>query len=240
MTIRYAGFALMAGIIVAIIVPLFMPGYSLINRVDQTDFPLALDAFRDAAVLAQWMTFLTFIATLTMTFGLLSLLPLANRQGGLGGKILQFGIIATVIEWAIILIATGMRHFEIHLLQRSTLPMEGTMSPADFYSAALAVHIDITAVNLAFVAMAPLASSLVGIGLAKRFPSMNIYKFVSYLLPAGGLVGLANFLFAISSPDLGIQSLLFINTAILNIQGLCLIIIGYGMYKQRPGLAQES
>ena len=86
--------------------------------------------------------------------------------------------------------------------------------------------------------MAPIASSLVGLGLSKRFNEMNFSKFGCYLLTLGGIVGLGNFLFALNSPEAGIQSLLFVNTIILYIQGISLIIIGYGMYTGRKELAE--
>ena len=237
MTTRYAGLALIVGILVAFVAPLFMPGYTFINSVDQTDFPKALEALGDAPVLAQWMNFLSLIALLLMVFGFLGLLPLAGRQAGLGGKLLQFGIVATLIEWSIGILATGMRHFEIHLLQRSG---DGSQTVADLQAAALTVHIDITAVSLAFVALAPIASSLFALGLSKRFAEMNLFKLASYVMVAGGVVGLVNFVFALNAPDAGIQSLMFVNTIVLYIQGLCLIAIGYGMYKGRDGLAEEA
>ena len=240
MTIRYAGLALVIGVVLAFVAPLFMPGYTFINPVDQTNFPVARDALGDSAVLAQWMTFLTLISLLLMSFGFLGLYPLASRQAGLGGRFLQFGIIATLIEWSILIIATGMRHFEIHLMQRSNLATDGSQSAAEFQAAALAVHIDATAVTLAFVALAPLASSMFGLGLSRRFASMDLFKVVCYLLVAGGLVGLVNFLFAMSAPGAGIQSLLLVNTIVLYIQGVCLIIIGYGMNRGRNELAEES
>lgn len=238
MTIRYAGLALMVGVLLAFVAPLFMPGYSLINPVDQTDFPAALQALGDSAILAQWMTFFTLISLLLMSFGFLGILPLASRQGGLGGRLLQFGIIATLIEWSILIAATGMRHFEIHLMQRTNL--SGAQSTADLESAALAVHIDMTGITLAFVALAPLASSLFGIGLSSRFASMNLYKGSCYVLVAAGLVGLVNFLLAMNAPDLGLQALLMVTTLALYIQGVCLIIVGYGMYRGQEELSEES
>lgn len=240
MTLRHAGLALMVGVILAFVAPLFMPGYAFIDNVDQTDFPVALDALAGSPVLAQWMTFLTLIAMLIMSFGLLGLFPLAGWQPGLGGRILQFGIIATIIEWSIVVIASGMRHFEIHLLQRSQLGAEGSMTAVNLESAALAAHFEIASVTMAFVALAPIASSLVGYGLSKRFDSMNPSKFACQLLLVSGLIGLGNFLFALNSPDLGIQSIMFVNTLILYIQGVCLILIGYGMYTGRKELSEES
>ncbi len=88
MNLRHAGLALMIGVIIAFVAPLFMPGYSLIDSVDQTDFTLALEALSGKPLLAQWMNFFTLIAMLLMSFGLLGLYPLASRQAGLGGRIL--------------------------------------------------------------------------------------------------------------------------------------------------------
>ena len=240
MAIRYAGLALMVGVLLSFVVPLFIPGYTLINPVDQTDFRAARDALGEMPILAQWMTFFTLIALLLMIFGFLGLLPLATRQGGLGGKLLQFGIIATIIEWMILFIATGMRHFEIHLMQRSNMETGGSELAAEFEAAALAMHIDVTGVTLAFVALAPIASSMFGLGLASRFASMDLLKVACYVLPAGGLVGLVNFLFAMNAPDTGVQSLLLVNTLVLYIQGVCLILVGFGMYQERKELTVEN
>ena len=240
MTLRHAGLALIVGVVLAFVAPLFLPGYTFVSPVDQTDFPAARDALGDSAVLAHWMTFLTLISLLLMSFAFLCLYPLASRQDGLGGRLLQFGIIATLIEWSILIIATGMRHFEIHLMQRMNLADSGSQSAAEFEAAALAVHIDMAAVTLAFVALAPIASCIFGLGMSSRFASVNLYKVACYVLVASGLVGLVNFLLALNAPDLGIQSLLLINTLVLYIQGVCLIILGYGMYCGREELSGGS
>ena len=102
------------------------------------------------------------------------------------------------------------------------------------------MHLDITAVLLAFVALAPIASSLFGLGMSQRFAEMNLFKITSYVLAASGIVALVNFLFALNAPDAGIQSLLLINTIVLYIQGICLIAIGYGMYRGQEELAEAS
>ena len=238
MTVKYAGLALIVGVLVVFVAPLFMPGYTFINSVDQTDFPAALEALGDSPILAQWMNFLSLIALLLMTFGFLRLYPLASQQPGLGGRLLQFGILATIIEWSIGILATGMRHFEIHLMQRAS--GEGSALAADLEAAALTVHIEVTAISLAFVALAPIASTIFGLGLSKRFAEMNLFKIASYILVVSGLVGLVNFLFALNAPEAGIRSLMVVNILVLYIQGLCLIAIGYGMYKGREGFTTEA
>ena len=239
MTIKYAGLALIVGVVLAFVAPVFMPGYALIDPVDQTNFVAARDALGDGAVLAHWVNFITLISLLLMISAFLGLYSLAGRQGGMGGKLLRFGIIASIIEWSILIIASGMRHFVIHLMQRSELG-EGSPSPEEFQAAALAVHTDMIAVTLAFVALYPLASIAVGLGLSSRFASMDIYKGAAYVMAAAGLVGLLNFLFAMSAPDLGIQSLLLINNLALYIGGICFIVVGYGMYRGQAELTEED
>lgn len=238
MTVKYAGLALMVGVLIAFVAPLFMPGYTFINSVDQTDFPKALEALGDAPILAQWMNYLSLIALLLMAFGFLRLYPLASQQPGLGGRLLQFGILATLIEWSIGILATGMRHFEIHLMQRANIESGQMMN--DLEAAALNVHVEVTAISLAFVALAPIASTIFGLGLSQRFAEMNFLKIASYILVVSGLVGLVNFVFALNAPDVGIDSLLLINTIVLYIQGLCLIAIGFAMYKGREEFTAEA
>ena len=236
---KYAGLALMLSVILAFVAPIFMPGYALIDPVDQTNFALARDALGDSPVLSHWVNFITLVSLLLMIFGFLCLYPLASRQGGMAGKFLQFGIIASIIEWGILIIAAGMRHFVIHLMQRSELA-NGSPSPAEFEAAALAVHTDMIGITLAFVALYPLASIAVGLGLSNRFASLDIYKGAAYVMAAAGILGLVNFLFAMSAPGLGIQSLLLINNLALYVGGICFIVVGYGMYKGRSEFAEEA
>ena len=239
MTIKYAGIALIAGVVVAFVAPIFMPGYALIYPVDQTDFGAAVQALGDGAVLAHWVNFISLISWLLMISAFLALYSLAGRQGGIGGKLLRFGIIASIIEWSILIIAVGMRHFVIHLMQRSELG-EGPPTPAEFEAAALAVHTDMIAVTLAFVALYPLASIAVGLGLSSRFASFDLYKGAAYVMAAAGLLGLLNFLLLMSVPEVGLENLLVINNIALYIGGICFIILGYGMYRGRAELAEED
>ena len=88
MVSRHAGIALMAGVVLVFVASLFLPGNTLISPVDQTDFPEAVAALGDSAILTQWMTYISLIALLLMSFGILGLYPIASRQEGLGGRLL--------------------------------------------------------------------------------------------------------------------------------------------------------
>jgi hypothetical protein len=226
----------MLGIVLAFVGSLFMPGAFLIDTIDPFDYTAAIDAWADNAVLAQWMTFISLIAMLFLIFGVLGLYPLASSQGGLAGRLLQFGIVASVIEWSVMAITHGMRHFSIILLQRGDPGHAGI----DAAAVAFDIHLATIAVTLAFMALFPIGTLLTGLGLAARFGPMNIYKIASYLLVIGGIVGLVNFIIALNSPDVALDLLLYVNSAVLYVGGISLFIIGLGMYQGRSELSAES
>ena len=208
---KHAGLSLMLGVILAFIGSAFMPGNFLIDSVDPIDYLATVDAWAGNAILAQWMTFIVLVAMMLMVFGVLGLYPLAASQGGRGGMLLQFGIIASIIEWSVLVIAQGMRHFSIHLLQRDELGHAGL----DFAAAALDVHVVTIAVTMMFLALFPIATLLTGLGLVSRFASMDVYKIASYVLVVGGIVGLVNFIIALNAPDVGLDLLLYVNSLVL-------------------------
>ena len=235
-----AGLALMAGVVLTFVGSIFMPGNLLIDRADPTDYRETMQVLGDSAVLAQWMTFITLISLVAMSLGILGLYPLAKRQGGLSGRLLQCGIIVSILEWSVLIIASGMRHFSIHLLQRAELGDYGSLTVADFAEGALAVHTSAAAVTLTFMALFPLATLLLGLGLTARFGSMDVYKTASVLMVLGGLLGVVNFIVALNAPDVGLDLLLYVNNSALYILGICLFIIGLGMYQGKRELSLEA
>ena len=81
---------------------------------------------------------------------------------------------------------------------------------------------------------------MVGLGIAGRFASIGLYKGTGYVMAAAGLLGLVNFLVAMNVPDLGLQTLFVVNSIALYVAGVCLFIIGFGMYRGRSELVEES
>ena len=52
-------------------------------------------------------------------------------------------------------------------------------------------------------------------------------------------MGLVNFLIALNAPQVGIIPLVMANSVVLTISGICLFIIGLGMYQGRSELSDE-
>lgn len=240
MATRYAGLSLNTGIILTFIASFFHPGNTLVNPVDQTDFSQAVAAIGDAANLSHIMTLLAILSMLLMSFGLLSLYPLAARQGGLGSALLRFGIFVSILEWSCIVVGMGMRLFVTHLTQRAASAPDGSEFQALFQSTALAIHTNSVAVLLGFVALFPLASMLVGLGVASRIQTVSVFKIASYGLVLFGALGQINILIALFVGADAPNTYFAINSALLSLAAICLFVVGLGMYQGRSGLSEEA
>ena len=108
----------MVGIVLMLVASILHPGGLLIEPVDQTDIPAAIRVMADYASLAHLMTMLAIIGMLLYAYRFITL-PRVPRQPGLADSALRFGIVTSIFGWSIFIIAMGMRHFTIHLMQRS-------------------------------------------------------------------------------------------------------------------------
>lgn len=235
MTTKLAGIALVVGIVLSVSSSLFFPGNTFINPVDQTDFPEAVRVIGETPTLAHVTIFLSIVAMMLISVGAFGLFPIAVRQGGISGALLQFGIILSIIEWSIIIIGLGMRHFVTHLMQRAT-----NAGDASFADAALLIHTNLIGVLLGFIVIFPFASMLVGIGVASLIKSMNAFKIAAYLLILSGALGLITYLIAMFAP--GDEPIIYLTifNVLLYIGSIGLFVVGIGMYQGREGLSEEG
>ncbi|MYF79772.1 MAG: hypothetical protein F4180_08010 [Chloroflexi bacterium] len=240
MTTKYAGIAMMVGILLSIVASLLYPGNTLVNGVDQTDFPAALEVIADAPTLAHAMVFLSILAMLLISFGAYGLFPLATRLGGLSGTLLKFGIIISIIEWSINIIGLGMRHFVTHLNQRASNAAAGSEDQILLEETALVIHTTLTAVFLAFITIYPFATMLVGYGVGKLIQTMNAFKIGANVLLVSGAAGLITYLAAMFVPGDEPVVYLMIFNILLFIGSICLFIVGLGMYRGSEGLSEEA
>ena len=233
---KLGGLALIVGVILLVLASLLFPGGVLLDPVDQTDFPVALETMADNASLAHLASMLSIIGMFLYAFCALTWLRLP-RQTGLGSSLLRLGVFASLFGWALYAIAMGMRHFSIHLMQRG---MQSGADEAFFADLALSVYAPMAGIVIALVAVYPVASVLVGLGLASRFGSMSIFKLASYGLVVMGVLATINFLVLQHVPDIDPVVLLRNDNGMLAFGSLCFVIIGLGMYQGQSDLTSED
>ena len=203
---------------------------------DQTDFPVALEAMAENASLAHLASMLSIIGMLLYAYAALTWLRLP-QQPGLGGTLLRLGVFTSLFGWGLYVIAMGMRHFSIHLMQRS---MQSGADTAMFESLALSVYAPMAGIIIALVTVYPVASILVGLGLGSRFGAMSIFKLASYGLALMGVLAGINFLVLQHAPGIDPVVILRIDNGMLSFGSLCFIIIGLGMYRGQSELSSDG
>ena len=233
---RSGGLALIGGVILLVFASLVFPGGVLLDPVDQTDFPVALEAMAENASLAHLASMLSIIGMLLYAYAALTWLRL-SQQPGLGGTLLRLGVFTSLFGWGLYVIAMGMRHFSIHLMQRS---MQSGADTAMFESLALSVYAPMAGIIIALVTVYPVASILVGLGLGSRFGAMSIFKLASYGLALMGVLAGINFLVLQHAPGIDPVVILRIDNGMLSFGSLCFIIIGLGMYLGQGELSSDD
>ena len=237
---RAAGISLMLGVALALFPSLFTPGGPLIDPVAPTDFRGTLEVLFVYPSLAHLAAMLAVFSMLLYGYGLLGLWGLPGAARNRGSALLHYGIITSLFGWGIFIVAMGMRHMTIHLMQRTAEFVEDPATQAAFFETARSGYADMAGLILAFLCIFPFASILVGVGLASRFKSLNIYKIASIGLVVVGVAGYVNFLTAQHFPEYDLTLLVYINNMVLSIGAICLFIIGLGMYRGREELVRQE
>ncbi len=237
---KAGGLAVMAGMVSTIVAALFFPGGPLIDSVDQTDFPAAAAALGAKPELSHAMTLLVILGMLLYCFGFVELLRLRGRGAGLSAAVLRFGILASLFSWCVFIIGIGVRHGAIYLMEQGIRAGDGTELQAEFAGLAVASQITMMGVLLSFMVVNPIASALVGIGLAARLNKPDIYLLAAYALIIIGLGGFAGVALALFLADTNVAVFLSISQVFLFIGSLCLFVIGAGMYRGRREFVAED
>ncbi len=232
---RQGGLALIVGVLMLVLASLIYPGGAVMNPVDQTDFPAALEAAAANASLAHLASMMSIIGMFLYGYAAFAWLRLAEQ--GPGGMCLRLGAYVSVFGWSLYVVAMGMRQFSVHLMQRGA---QAGADQAMFESLATNTYVSMAGIVIALVSVYPIGSALVGLGLAARFDSMNVFKLASWGFVLVGVGGAVNFL--VLQHVSGIEPLVLLtnDNGMQALGSLLFVIIGVGMYRGRSELTSEA
>lgn len=231
---KAAGVALALGVLLSFLAVLFFPGGSLIDPVDQTDFPAAIGALADNANISHATTLLFILALLLEAYGLLALFRLADMDGSIANAALRFGLVGVVFSMGLYIVELGTWHMVVHTL---THGLGDSVAQAELEDFAVVIFAMGGAVHFAFLAIASVASIFLGFGLVSRFAEMNIYKLASYGMVFVGAAGLLNLIVVQHIHDIDLNLITLISNVLLTIGAVCYFIFGVGMYFGRSAFA---
>ena len=236
---RTAGLALALGVVLALVGSFLFPGGPLVDGVDQTDFGAAVGALARNPELSHATTLVVIVGMLLHAYGFLALLGVGRGNGGFMGPGLRFGLILSLLAWAIFAISQGKRIMVIHLMQRSDGAETANLRDS-FESAALTGHTEMIGLLIGFMVIFPFATMLVGLGLAPRFEGMDLLKAACYGFVVIGALALVNFLYAMFIPDVNLEAHLNVHNLLSLVGSACLFIVGIGMYQGRRELVADD
>lgn len=236
---KAAGLAFMVGVIISMLAPFLLPGGFFVEYTDPADYVATVAVLGDYPSLGHVSSTASIIGMLLMIGGVLRLYTLSEGEGALTRPILRFGVILTIVEWALVVLGHAERHLLLHLLQRGddTLGAEGM---AQFETLAIGAYADVVGAFLGALFILPFASFLLGLGLMLYMKEMNIYKIASYALMVVGVVIFVVLMAGMYLTDLDLQMLLFANNLTLMLGSVALFIIGFGMYRGQSDLSPGS
>ena len=233
---RVGGLSLMIGIILAFIAAAFYPGALIVDAVDQADFAAVIAAMTDSDSLAHVLTLTMILAIMLQAFGLYSLLRV-QRAPGIVDSALRLAVAATMFAWGIYIIAMGMRHVVLHI---ATHGISISMGDAANEDMALAVYSAHVGALYGFIAIGAVTSFILGLAVAARFKSMNIYRIAGYGLALKGVAEVFNLALIQHLHDVDFGVIAAVASGLLYLGGVWLFIIGFGIFRGEKELVPES
>ena len=227
------GCAIIVGTIVLVVMSLILPGGPFIDNVDQTEFPEAVDALVANGTLTHVMTLLNILAAIVVSYGLFYLFRLKGDAGSTSHSLLRFGLVLNLFHYAIFIMSGGMRHLLVIVADG------GVGTGGETEAVTMSLHAAGVGLHFAFITVSSVASIALGVGLARRFSSLNGYAVFCWLFVLAGVLGLVNVIVGEHIGD-DLEVVAWISNVGIFIAAACLIVIGYGIHTGQSELTADD
>lgn len=225
-----AGLAIILGVILAMVASLITPGV-IIDSVDQTDFPEAIEALADNSLLTHASTLIYMLGIVLQAFGLFAVFRTTEGRTGLANSLVRFGVVAAMVHYGIFIIALTTRHMTAIVLDHGV-----GLDAAQEETLALTLHGTGAALQFGFLAISGVSSMILGAGLAARFGKLDLFKGASLLFVLTGLVALLNVVIGQHAAGDEFEVIAIISIVFLWVAALCVLIFGIGVWQGRDEL----
>ena len=227
---KIAGLSLILGVVLLLVSVAIAPGGPFVDPVERTDIPSFIDALVDNATLAHTSALLAILAILLEAFGVLALLRLPDRRGGLADVALKAGAVGMLFSWGVYVLQMGTVHIAVHLVTHGA---GESVSAGQLDAAALAVVSAGGALYFGFLAVSGVASIPLGFGVASRFAELNAYKASGYGLVVVGVLLLFSLIVLQHIHTIDKSAVLGLNAAVLSLGTIVYFVLGVGMTRGR-------
>ncbi|MDE2765168.1 MAG: hypothetical protein OXI25_01885 [Chloroflexota bacterium] len=236
---KIAGIALIVGALMTALGSMLYPG-ALNVSVDRMDFGASIDAVTASPAMAHATTLASILGVILLAVGAFYFFRLAPSQTSLTGLALRFGIASMLFSWGIYVAQMSTGHTVVPILTYGVGEGTGVDVQDRLRDLAMSVYAAGAVLHYAFLSVSCVASILLGLGLAARFPTMNLFKAAAYGLVLVGVLLGANLAFVQHVEGLGSSAVLVIAGGALGVGIICWVALGIGLYQANADLVPEE
>lgn len=204
----------------------------------QTDLFALLEAMVNNSNLTHVSSLLISLAMVLQIYGIV---VLWQNTGGSGtvGTLVRLGLSVIVVAIVFLLAGKGLDHATVHVSVHGV-----GMGVGEYQAPALqAMALTIQTVKGGLYAMASTAGQFsyifLGLGMAARFPSMNFHKIAPLIVAVLAVFGLASVVGAEHAHEM-LGPAVKVTQALIFVNLLYLVMVGWGLYRGVPGYAREA
>ncbi len=234
---KLPGLAIVGGLVLLIITLLLYPGGWIIDAADSLDFQRTIDAMTENDNLSHALFFVIILSALAISFGIFSFWKL----GGSDDPLLGFAILVNLFHYGIFILTMGMRHMLVAIAQHGDgIEFRGAAASADVVDSYMVMlQASSGGLHYAFVIVSSVSGILLGLALARRFGSLNLYAGACWVFFLAGVAGLLN---ALVGQQAEVAPAAFVATSniVLFIAALALLVIGIGVLRGESELTPDD
>ncbi|MYD65512.1 MAG: hypothetical protein F4X26_05965 [Chloroflexi bacterium] len=232
---RASGLAIVGGLAVLMGALLLYPGGWLVDATESMDFQATIDAMVENDNLSHAVFSAVIIACLAISYGILSFWRLSD-----GDPLLQFGILVNLFHYGIYILTMGMRHMLVAIAQhQDDIEVAGVPAGAEQINDYLVMlQASSGGLHYAFVIVSSVSGVILGLALARRFDTLNVYAAACWVFFLAGVAGLLN-VFIGQQAEAAPEAFVIVSNLVLFVAAIALLVIGIGVTRSERELVPE-
>ena len=231
------GVAIVGGVALLLIALILYPGGWFVDATSSLDFQSTIDAMVENDNLSHAVFSAVIIACLAISYGILSFWRLSDS----GDALLRFGVLLNLFHYGIYILTMGMRHMLVAIAQhQADIEVDGVAaSPEQINDYLVMLQAGSGGLHYAFVVVSSVSGVVLGLGLARRFSSLNRYAVACWVFCFAGVAGLLNAAIG-QQAEAAPVAFVVASNVVLTVAAVALLVIGIGVLRGERELVPDA
>lgn len=234
---RAPGVAIVGGLAILTVALILYPGGWFVDATSSMDFQATIDAMVENDNLSHLVLFAVIISCLVISYGILSFWRLSDS----GDALLRFGVLLNLFHYGIYILTMGMRHMLVAIAQhQDNIEVDGVPATAEQINDYLVMlQASSGGLHYGFVIVSSMSGVVLGLALARRFDSLNVYAAACWVFCLAGVAGLLN-AFIGQQAEAAPEAFVIVSNLVLFVAAIALFVIGIGVMRGQRELVAEA